>query len=47
MRDHFDLFDAECTRRLTAPYPAWTAVEVQMLRRVGALVEVRAVAPLA
>ncbi|WP_275041520.1 hypothetical protein [Tateyamaria sp. ANG-S1] len=31
---------------LRAPYPAWTAVEVAGLRRVGAVVEIRAIAAL-
>lgn len=46
MRDHFDLFDRVRLEVLTAPYPAWTAVEVAGLRREGALVEIRAIAHL-
>ncbi len=44
LRDHFDLFDSIRLEYLTAPYPAWTAVEVAGLRRPGAVVEVRAIA---
>ncbi|MEM8753168.1 MAG: Rid family hydrolase [Pseudomonadota bacterium] len=46
LRGHFDLFDAVRRRRLSAPYPAWTAVEVAGLRREGALVEMRGIARL-
>ncbi|MGX9355690.1 Rid family hydrolase [Roseobacteraceae bacterium S113] len=41
---HFDVFAQVHGRFVTAPYPAWTAVEVAGLRRPGALVEVRATA---
>jgi len=44
LRDHFELFDRVRLANLTEPYPAWTAVEVAGLRRVGALVEVRVIA---
>lgn len=44
LRDHFDLFDKIRLEYVTAPYPAWTAVEVAGLRRVGALVEIRVIA---
>ncbi len=44
LRDHFDLFDAVRLEHIAAPYPAWTAVEVAGLRRVGAVVEVRVIA---
>ncbi|NJM82696.1 MAG: RidA family protein [Tabrizicola sp.] len=44
LRDHFDLFAAVRARYVTAPYPAWTAVEVAALRRPGAVVEIRVVA---
>ncbi|MEO1492388.1 MAG: RidA family protein [Pseudomonadota bacterium] len=44
LRDHFDLFDRVRLEHVTAPYPAWTAVEVPLLRRPGALVEIRAIA---
>lgn len=44
LRGHFDLFDAIRLEYLTAPYPAWTAVEVAGLRRPGAVVEIRAIA---
>ena len=42
--DHFDLFSAVRAEYVSAPYPAWTAVEVAGLRRAGALVEVKVVA---
>ena len=44
LRDHFELFDRVRLAHLAEPYPAWTAVEVAGLRRVGALVEVRVIA---
>jgi len=44
LRNHFDQFDAIRLEYVSAPYPAWTAVEVAGLRRVGAIVEIRAVA---
>lgn len=44
LRDHFDLFDTVRLDYLTAPYPAWTAVEVAGLRREGAIVEIRVIA---
>jgi len=44
--DHFDLFEAVRADYVTAPYPAWTAVEVAGLRRAGALVEIRVIASL-
>ncbi len=44
LHTHFDLFDAVRLEMFEVPYPAWTAVEVALLRREGALVEVRAVA---
>ena len=46
LQRHFDQFDAGRLNMLSAPYPAWTAVEVAGLRRQGALVEIRAVAHL-
>mmetsp|Transcript_18340 Transcript_18340/g.29461 ORF Transcript_18340/g.29461 Transcript_18340/m.29461 type:complete len:129 (+) Transcript_18340:473-859(+) len=46
LRDHFDLFDEIRVAQLSEPYPAWTAVEVAGLRRVGAVVEIRVVAQL-
>ncbi len=46
LQRHFDQFDAVRLNMLSAPYPAWTAVEVAGLRRQGALVEIRAVAHL-
>jgi enamine deaminase RidA (YjgF/YER057c/UK114 family) len=44
LRDHFALFDRIRLDYLTAPYPAWTAVEVAGLRREGAIVEIRVIA---
>jgi len=44
LRAHFDLFDAVRRQHLSAPFPAWTAVEVAQLRRPGAVVEIRVVA---
>ena len=44
LRDHFALFDRIRLEYLTAPYPAWTAVEVAGLRREGAIVEIRVIA---
>lgn len=44
LRGHFELFDAVRLEYLEEPYPAWTAVEVAGLRRVGAIVEIRVIA---
>ncbi|MEX0371489.1 MAG: Rid family hydrolase [Tateyamaria sp.] len=44
LRAHFAEFDAVRRAHLSDPYPAWTAVEVAGLRRVGAVVEIRIVA---
>lgn len=44
IRDHFALFDQVRLDYVTAPYPAWTAIEVPLLRRPGALVEIRVIA---
>lgn len=44
LRAHFDLFDAVRQEFLTAPWPAWTAVEVAGLRREGAVVEITVIA---
>ncbi|MEM1383291.1 MAG: RidA family protein [Pseudomonadota bacterium] len=46
LRAHFDLFVAVRAEYVSAPYPAWTAVEVAGLRREGAIVEIRVVAVL-
>lgn len=46
LRDHFDRFCAVRAAYVSAPFPAWTAVEVAGLRREGAVVEIRAVAAL-
>jgi len=46
LRDHFDLFDSVRRAHLSDPYPAWTALEVAGLRRIGAVVEIRVVAAL-
>ena len=44
LREHFDLFDEVRLQFFKQPYPAWTAVEAAMLRREGAIVEVRTIA---
>jgi enamine deaminase RidA (YjgF/YER057c/UK114 family) len=44
MDDHFDRFCEIRSEYVSAPYPAWTAVEVAGLRRSGAVVEIRVVA---
>lgn len=44
LRNHFDLFNDIRATFVTAPYPAWTAVEVAGLRREGAIVEIRVIA---
>jgi enamine deaminase RidA (YjgF/YER057c/UK114 family) len=44
LRDHFDRFSAVRACYVTAPFPAWTAVEVAGLRRDGAVVEIKVVA---
>ncbi len=46
LREHFDEFNAIYAEYVSAPYPAWTAVEVAGLRRVGAVVEIRVIAVL-
>ena len=46
LRAHFELFDTVRRAHLSAPFPAWTAVEVAGLRRDGAVVEIRVVAAL-
>ncbi len=43
---HFDLFARVRADYVSAPYPAWTAVEVAALRRQGALVEIKVTAAL-
>jgi enamine deaminase RidA (YjgF/YER057c/UK114 family) len=47
LRDHFDRFNAVRCEYVSAPFPAWTAVEVAGLRREGAVVEIRVVAAIA
>ena len=47
IHDHFDLFNNVRCEYVSAPYPAWTAVEVAALRRAGAIVEIRVVAQIA
>lgn len=44
LRGHFDLFDRVRQSLFADPWPAWTAVEVAGLRRIGALVEIRVIA---
>lgn len=46
LRGHFESFDRVRRAHLSDPFPAWTAVEVAGLRRVGAVVEIRVVAAL-
>lgn len=46
LRETFDVFDGVRLEYLSAPYPAWTAVEVAGLRRPGAIVEMRVIASL-
>lgn len=46
IHDHFDLFNEIRCEYVSDPYPAWTAVEVAALRRVGAIVEIRVIASL-
>lgn len=47
LRGHFELFEQVRAGYVKEPYPAWTAVEVAGLRRVGALVEIRVIAEMA
>lgn len=44
LREHFDLFCQVRAAYLREPFPAWTAVEVPLLRREGAAVEIRVIA---
>lgn len=44
LRDHFDQFDAIRRTYISAPYPAWTAIEVAGLRQQDAVVEIRGIA---
>jgi enamine deaminase RidA (YjgF/YER057c/UK114 family) len=44
LRAHFETFNSVRADYVADPYPAWTAVEVAGLRRVGALVEIRVIA---
>jgi enamine deaminase RidA (YjgF/YER057c/UK114 family) len=44
IQDNFDIFQSIRSEYVRAPYPAWTAVEVAGLRRLGALMELRLVA---
>lgn len=46
LRAHFDLFNAVRADYVRDPFPAWTAVEVAGLRRLGAIVEIRVIAAL-
>ena len=43
LRDHFDSFNSVRSAYVTAPFPAWTAVEVAGPRREGAVVEIRVI----
>ncbi|MBO0145321.1 RidA family protein [Agrobacterium sp. Ap1] len=44
LRDHFDRFCDVRSEYVSEPFPAWTAVEVAGLRRIGAVVEIKVVA---
>jgi len=44
LRGHFELFQSVQINYLKKPYPAWTAVEVEELRREDAVVEVNLIA---
>jgi enamine deaminase RidA (YjgF/YER057c/UK114 family) len=44
LREHFDSFCTIRSMYVSAPLPAWTAIEVAGLRREGAVVEIRVVA---
>ena len=44
LQEHFDIFASVRENYVSAPYPAWTAVEVAGLRRAAALVEIRVIA---
>jgi len=44
IHDHFDLFSEIRCEYVSDPFPAWTAVDVAALRRVGAIVEIRVIA---
>jgi len=44
LREHFDLFSGIRAEYVEEPYPAWTAVEVAGLRRIGAIIEIRVIA---
>lgn len=44
LRAHFDAVNAAIFRHCGPVLPAWTAVEVPLLRREGALIELRAIA---
>ncbi len=46
LRAHFELFDSIRLEYVSAPYPAWTAIEAAGLRREGAIVEIRVIAAL-
>jgi enamine deaminase RidA (YjgF/YER057c/UK114 family) len=46
LRNHFDQFCAVRSEFVSDPFPAWTAVEVAGLRKVGAVVEIKVVAAL-
>ena len=44
IHEHFDIFNDVRHEYVSDPFPAWTAVEVAGLRRVGAIVEIRVIA---
>ncbi|QBF33498.1 Rid family hydrolase [Thalassococcus sp. S3] len=44
LADHLELFKAARAKRLTRPYPAWTAIEVAGFATPGVIVELKVVA---
>lgn len=46
IQEHFDLFNDVRCEFVSEPFPAWTAVEVAGIRRLGAVVEIRVIASL-
>ena len=44
IQEHFDHFNEIRCEYVSAPFPAWTAVEVASLRRAEAVVEIRVIA---
>lgn len=44
LQTHFETFCGVRSDYLSEPFPAWTAIEVAGLRRLGAIVEIKAIA---